>query len=351
MLALLLLLAAIYLLKHGGRGKAAAVAAGVLVALAFLTKQLALAAALPLLLYLLFTRRRDALLVIGAVVLLGGGATWLLDRASGGWYLYHVFKLPSLIRATPNVAGNFWVWDVLGTLAFACALAMLYVMTAWRTAARQDSLFYVATAAGLLGASWAARLPGGGYNNVLLPGYAAIAVLFGLSVHAILDWLKSAPEKLRGLLESYVYAVCILQYAWLAYNPVTLVPPALSVDAGGRFIQRLRREPGDVLVAYHGYYATLGGKKMHAHWVAVSDVLKWDERGAGRSLKEEIVQAAERHRYNAIILDASQEMSDDIRKHYRWAAQVFDSPEEFWPVTGMRTRPEYVYEPRPAPQP
>ena len=160
-------------------------AAGLLMGLAFLTKQTALFIALPLALYPMLFGRGWGRIAFAAAF--GGfliGSTWLLDAWSGGWYRYYVFDLPGGHPFFRIMLFGFWWYDIGRNVE---GLAMtIFALALQGVVARRDLGFYVLMAAGLMGASWFARLHTGGYDNVLLPACACLAIGFGigaLSLH------------------------------------------------------------------------------------------------------------------------------------------------------------------------
>lgn len=346
MLALFLVLAAAWLLRHGGRGIASAALAGVLIAAAGLTKQLALAALLPLLLVTLVARRPNVWVAAGIAALLTVAATLWLNQRSGGWYLYFTFDLPRRLPMAFAAVGDFWAKDMLGTAAFACAIVGLYVIGRWTTD-RAAAGLDLALLAGLFGVAWAARLPVGGFSNVLLPAYAGVALFFGPAVKHMREAARSATGPAGKALEPYLLTLCIVQFLWLGYNPASQIPTRASRDAGVWLVNHLRDAQGDVLLAYHGYIATLAGKPPHAHWMSVSDVVRFDAKGEGAHLEAEIRQAARAHKFAAVLLDQSKWMAYMFEADYTEAGTVFDPTmdNDFWPVTGLRTRPQYLFVP------
>lgn len=352
MLALLLALSAAYLLRYGGPSVVAGVGAGALLAAAFFTKQLALAVLLPLLVYLLVTRRPGAWIAAGTAAILAIGATLWLNQRSGGWYLYFVFDLPRRLPMSFAAFGDFWTKDMLGTSAFACALVAFDLITRSkreRAAVWSDGVLLL----GLFGVSWAARLPVGGFNNVLLPAYAGVALLFGPAVMRLRATARQAGAAAGATLERYLLALCVVQFLWLGYNPVSQIPTRASRVAGEWLLNHMREVNGDVLLAYHGYLPTLAGKPPHAHWMSVSDVVRWDAKGEGAHLEAEIRQAVHERKFAAILLDGSKWMEDLIADDYTEAGTVFDKAmeKEFWPVTGLHTRPQYIFVPKAAAEP
>ena len=343
-LFLFLLLLAIYWIRFGTTWRSD-IAAGLLLTLAFLTKQSALLIALPLLLYALLTNRRRSLALIATTAVGIGGSTLLLNALHQGWYVYYIFDLPRQHQLLPAVLVTFWAVDLFFPLPLASLAAILYLVGRPAKAVGQARLFYLLVAAGMLAGAWFSRLHFGGYDNVLLPAYVALALLFGLGVHALTGFIRSKDR--RTLLEIGIYVTCLAQFALLVYSPAAQVPTTRDRAAGESFIHTVEQIPGEVLIPYHGTLPALAGKRSYAHWMALSDVLR-SERGEARDrLSEELKEAIREQRFAAIIVDIPDWLPDLLETHYQRAGPVL-AEDAFWPVTGPRIRPEYLYLPRPA---
>ncbi len=336
-----LLLLGLYLAT--GQGMLRGAAAGVVLGLALLTKQQALLAALPAVAWLACERRVRALPLVIPLVLVTGGALWWLNRTSGGWFLYYTFVLPGRHENLWSQAGVFWQKDLWGTLPLACLAGLYWLIAAGPPAGGRER----AAAACLLGcvaASWLSRMHWGGYENVLLPAYAMIAVLFGPGAVRL-------RERLRGAFgaggSAAVGAMIILQYLSLLYNPVAQVPTGADYEAGRALVRRIAGVPGEVLVLKHPYLARMAGKPEHAHWMALLDALRAADAPVVEGLRDELSRAVQARRFAAIVLDDRGDL-EGLEGIYVLRGAVFET-DVFWPVTGMRTRPELWYEPAPQP--
>ena len=161
---------------------------GVLFFLSFFTKQDGLVVAAPVVAWLLLARRAagvSALLTLGGLVV---GSTIVLDAFTHGWYQYYVFDE---LRSQGWVGENlrfFWQLSILKPFALAAwlvvvAVAVLLVRDRHRLGVLWSRAgFWVAAAGGLFGASWIGRLHNGGFDDVLMPAYAAVALAVGGSV-------------------------------------------------------------------------------------------------------------------------------------------------------------------------
>jgi hypothetical protein len=346
-LFLLLALGSIYLLRFR-EGARWMVAAGLLMGLAFLTKQMALFIALPLALYPLFFGRGWGRIAFAGAF--GGflvGSTWLLDAWSGGWYRYYVFDLPGGHPFFRIMLFGFWWYDIGKNVAVAMAMTIFALTLQGAVGARRDLGFYLLMTAGLMGASWFARLHTGGYDNVLLPACACLAIGFGIGAFSLHRLVRGegrgtrgegrgastpantagvAPEQAlagelpvatggaalsaqgrrveRALLAG-LYAVGIWQLLVLAYWPNLQVPRKRDERAGHALIQRLKELGGDALLLDHGFLHTMAGSNtFHAHTMAISDVLRGKDREMAAKLEGEIRQALRAGKFDAVVVDA-----------------------------------------------
>ncbi len=152
-----------------------AVATGLLLAAAFLTKQNGLAEGVAVLAALAAGPRRrlawTAALTYGAVV---GLSTLALGLTSHGWYVFYVFVLLSEHSLKYAAFGQFWTVYLLPVLGIAgCALLL---------GVRRTPLVLVAGGAALVVESYAALVHSGGRVNDVLPAYFVVALLAGLAM-------------------------------------------------------------------------------------------------------------------------------------------------------------------------
>ncbi|MDD5306967.1 MAG: hypothetical protein PHU25_06550 [Deltaproteobacteria bacterium] len=351
-LGLFLLLAAIHLLQLNA-SLAVCLTAAVLMTAAFQTKQMALAMLLPLIAWSVSYHRRLGILLAGAVLALLGGSVMLLSRLSDGWYELYVFALPGKQKLLPGVltAGGAidFLWrDIIRVLPIASALAVYFLVVRFRHETRRSFFFWLATAVGTVGGTWASRAHYGGYDNVLMPAYAVVAVLAAMGAHAALERARSVPARAMPWVQFAIYALCVMQLAGLCYDPRRQVPTARDRRAGERLVAAMRRIDGDVLMSQHGYLTVLAGKRAHARPMAIDDFnLARDERTKER-LVGELERAVRERRFGAIIEDSigwPSWLPSDIGTYYSRHSLPL-APNVLWPVTGMRTRPRLLYLPR-----
>jgi hypothetical protein len=69
-------------------------------------------------------------------------------------------------------------------------------------------------------------------------------------------------------------------------------------------------------------------------------------------LRAEVRAAIQQKRFSAVIVDqikqrgASDFLRDEIEANYRQSRRILNSEVVFYPVTGLPTRPQFVYVPR-----
>lgn len=332
-LCLLLVLAAAYLVRfHASRRDG--IVAAVLLALAFLTKQSALLIALPLLAYLIARSWREGVLAVAVFAALVGVATWVLNEVHHGWYVYYVFMMPARMQLIDPVSRDFWRQDILGPLAIASAMSLGYLLASVPRAGAARWSFYAALALGMIGSAWLSMLHAGAYDNNLIPAYAVISILFGLAVAV-------------GDSRVYPGALCVVQLLLLFYDPRQQLPSSRSREAGRQLVSLIAATPGDVLLPQHGYLAALAGKRSFAHSMAVYDVLRAGSPKDAARLVSRFHQAFANHQFGAVIVDRVDPwISEDLDRAYRRSGAAIGDGEAFWPVTGLRIRPEWVYVPR-----
>lgn len=322
--------------------------AGLVLALSYLTKQTALAMALPVVLWALLANPRRGVALAASLTAAAGLPTLVLHLASHGWFTFYVWQYPFKHAFALPVWTTFWTRDLLPPLPIAFAGAVLLIV--WNLLRfRCSELFWPAVFVGMIGGAYRSRLQTGGYDNVLLPAFAVLAILLGLAVNR----LMAVAERRSGLAwrfgEASLYVACLIQMALLWYDPRAQVPTAADRAAGEHLVSVLDNLPGDVLVTHHGYLPMMVGKPSHAHMMQVYDILKVSDEQSAK-LADQFRTAIRARTFGAIVLDdaASYFFMQDIDAAYMLQSRVFAEPRVFFPVTGgVIVRPEYIYVPRP----
>ncbi|MBN1312526.1 MAG: glycosyltransferase family 39 protein [Anaerolineae bacterium] len=375
-LALCFLLAAVYALRFQP-GTAGAAMAGGLLALSFMTKQTVLIAALPIMLYSLADDWRRGVCFNGTGIVIVMLSCLALNVASDGWFAYYIFQLPGQHRLYLPMLYGFWAADVWLPVGIACTLAIAYLVSMLPSLSwlkqhvfhdalpieaevekrLKTGLFYLAMLAGMVGGSWAGKLNDGGFNNVLLLVYAALAILFGLAVHHTREWVKTLPVDQQSAAMVALYTLCLIQFVGLAYNPLACIPTREDYEAGRLLVETISNIDGDVFAPFHGYLAVKAGKPSYANGVALGELagdFGGQELDSGSAVLDEIELAVREQRFGAIILDSLpaldrtrlyQRLQPLLDQYYRQGPPLLEVEAAFWPLTGTRSRPDVIYYP------
>jgi 4-amino-4-deoxy-L-arabinose transferase-like glycosyltransferase len=340
-MALVLLLAAVYTFDSR-RVLVRAILAPVLLFLAFFTKQSALVAGVGLAAATVIAARGWERLAFATVLgMLVAGSGWVMNALSDGWYQYYVFDVPSRHSLEPNMLVDFWTKDIGAHLPIASivALGALAVSRPIRErlpeVVRDVSIF-----GGLVASAYISRIHTGGYDNVLMPAAAAIAIFFGFGFAAALE--RSEDKPAIALIVTLAAAV---QFVMLTYSPAQEIPSAAARIEGQRLLQRASAVAGELYWADHPWYAVVAGKRPQAHALALEAVIQARGSSAVReSLDDEMRIAVDEERYAAFIVDYEQFVlrPPNFDRHYR-AVDTHLSGEPLRPVTGMRRAPTMLF--------
>jgi len=337
-LALFFVLLAVWMLLASERRD---VAAGVVLAAAFFTKQSTLLVALPVALARTWSARGSRRLqcVTVFVALAAAGSVWLHVRTQG-WSTYYIFSLPASHAWAREFWIRYWFVDLLAVVPI--ALAALVLRFARKPSVPAMSLVEGAAVLGSLFESWFSRLHIFGAANVLMPAYACLAWQTGM----VLGWMRQpanspAARRLAGW-------ACLAQLALLWSPAWKQVPTAADRAAGAALVARLAAIPGPVLIPCHPHLARLAGKATYAHQMAVVDVLRGQPRAVADALTNEIGRRLRKREFTAVVVDVDQDwLPVDLDASYVRAQPLFGGqPTVFWTKTGWLVRPRDIYERR-----
>ncbi len=339
-LFLALLLAACYLLRFRPPGWHHA-GAGLLLALSFLAKQAALFIAVPLAAWLVYRLRRQALWFLVSAVAGIVVSTVALDAASGGWYRFYVLTLPGEHSLTLKYYTQFWANDIQRMIP-AAVLAVLY----FRTAGRSRSMpFYLALFIGMFLSAWLSRAHEGGYDNVIMPATAALALVAGLALAAVPD----AAGTLRPVTRLGLALGLLVQFGLLFYRMGPEVPTAADRAAWQEVVGAVRSVDGDVYCPNHSYLSVQAGKPGYAHAQAIADITRSHQQQVARRLTAERDSAMTSGRFRGLVIGlvlppGAEAGPGGIMSSYRLArAPLFSDTGALHPRTGMESRPLALY--------
>jgi hypothetical protein len=330
-----------------GRKKtlANALLAGALAALAFLSKQTALIACLPIIAYLIWHDWKYGLALLFSAVAIIGITTMVLDKASTGWYSYYIFGLLSAqTQWVLSLIQGFWYDDIFVHLPIAI-LFVLFFFVGSQNQDRSNHFLWFSILVGALAGTFFTRVKIGGYDNVLLPLYAVISILFGVGLNELLIITNRLQTDYRNRIETMVYIVCLIQLGILHYNLNAQIPTNSDLKAGNQFVKLISEVKGEVYLPDHGYLSSLAGKKTYAQQSAIWDVLRGNQQSiAYPLLTEDLNNAIQNQKFDMIIFDSDwNACCTDIDKYYLKTGEVFEKGTSFYPVTGWHRQPTYIY--------
>jgi hypothetical protein len=329
------------------RGVRGGVALGLLAFLACFTKQTALLALLPALVFIAVTRRRVGIPALLTLLVLVLASTAVLDAATHGWYGYYVFSELAHQPWARQVWLGFWRDDILHRQWPLLILLLAGAVTLTWQARRPPALaalaappmYYAAAAAGLIVSAWVSRLHTGGYANVLMPAYAAIALLAGLTYAGLIDGR-------HGRVALPLVGVALgVQLGLLVYPISAQIPTTADHTAGAQLIARLRTLAGPVIVIRHPWYATLAGKGTSAQAEAIGDVLRSASTRGGRALRASLRDALDTDKVQAVVLDGvwdARVLGPELKRDFRLQTNPITAT-RLYPLTDVRTAPTLLY--------
>lgn len=379
-LFLLLVVVALGVLRFRGGTAGGMAWAGAAFFLAFLAKQTALFVVVPMTLWAVLVHGRRALALPAVFGALALASTAWLQRATDGHYLYYVIEAPGGHALWERYAIGFWTEDLgrplwpalaVGACAFASrgapwllpalrgALPALLaggavggalaaplgteragaagaaVALAWLAAARPRGLgldergralsFHLAALLALLFAGWYVRSRTGSFQNIVIPSYGGVALLFGLGLARAEALWRAHPAPAAALL-----LLGAFQLFHLRYDPRKHLPAAEQTATWDAFVARLAELEGEVFVPEHPWIATRAGKPSHAHRLGVQDC-------PTERVLAELSRSLRGKRFGAVLLDRRWQLAEeDLRAGYEEVGPFVDRP--LRPMTGLFAR-------------
>jgi len=331
----------------GRKSSGVAVLTGILAALAYLTKQTALIACAPILVYLFWCNWKFALICLATATLTIGITTLVMNFVSTGWYSYYVFGLLSQqTEWLPLEFLTFWKDDLLVHLPLATLFTTFFLIGRPKQD-RLSILQWLSILTGALAGSFLTRVKIGGYDNVLLPAYAVLSILFGLGLGGMLKLNKQSQEDTQGRLEVLIQTACLIQLVMILYNPFAQIPTKVDLEAGNSLVKTLSEVKGTVFLPDHSFLPALAGKSTYANNSAIWDVLRGEQQTKGKALlTADISNTIRQQSFDEIIVDGDLDLDwccAGIDQYYTRIGEVFQDPTVFYTVTGDKKRPTYIY--------
>lgn len=317
------------------RGRRTVLLAGLLLGLAFLTKQTALMVVAPLLVGVWLQNRRRAVetgLMAAAVVLPVVG---VLHLGSDGWSSYFLFAVAGQHGWADRAWLGFWERD-LWAVAIFLGLAVWALVALWRSSPRAAGPWLGLTF-GVVGSGWMSRAHEGGAENVVMPVFLLIAVLAPLGCEALLSRNGDGAGWLA------VTAVVGLQFVVLLPSAKTGLPTEQQRLEHRRFQEWVLAQPGEVLVPDARWVEQDGQRTTNGLGMAARDLLRLSEEDRGRQvLAESLRRAFSDKRFATIVLSERGHLREFMGDHYGFSERLVGSPA---PPSGWRVRSRFVFSP------
>lgn len=351
-LFLFLLLLALYFVKFGKTIKSQIIA-GVFMTLSFLTKQTAALIILPIILANFFIHKRRAIWFMITTAGLITLSSLLINHISDGWFYYYL-SLALQHSYNKEVIGIKYLNTFFMSSMPIAWLALVYYLSTEIFKLTKNGLFYVLTATGVIGISFLSKAHEGGATNSLIPAYAMISILFGLTIFNILQSVTTGVKRNeRKAFEISIYVVILLQFWLLTYNSSDLIPTNNDVNVGRQTVDMINQIQGEVFIPLHNYLPSLVNKKTYANSIAIWDIFRSKNQEPKSRLQLDITTAIQEKKFNAIILDDQLHGMDypwfreTLDKYYVQKSELFSNETGYITIQGPRVRPAYLYVSKP----
>jgi len=333
------------------------IVSGLLLVLAYFTKQITLSIVLVLAPISLVTSRGRTWPIWAVAGMTSVAVFVALDRGSDGWFSFYTFDTVVRHSRILNFAA-FWkmflpkMWPAL-LLTLMYLIHVLKATKPLRLEWSESDWNILGFSLALLLASWSIFFKVWTYANGFLPACLGLALTAGTAYGSFANrqdrcepqvdpprLFKSPPTIM--LTSSLI--LLLIQFALLNYNPRAQMPTLEDRLAGEGLLERLRNLPGEVLIFSHGFLNFQAGKSTYLHRAPLGDVvgakispdeinLYWRKQ----MTKYLIEQAIAQQYFDWIITDKPEE---SWLPNYIYINNIFDEPDIFSPATGARTRPE-----------
>jgi hypothetical protein len=347
-LNLFLLLLALYLIRFF-RNNISYIFGGILLFLATFTSSYSFIMIIFLLIYTIIFNRKAIIPVIFIALALTVAGKFLMDWLSGGWFSYYVLLLPLSRGIVLSNIFLFWTEGLLKVCMIPLALILLNFYMNFQSLRKNPGWrFNFIAAAGMIVMAWLMAVHTGDLAGAQLPALAIIAIIFGISANDLLISSRLKLDVGNNKPKEIAYLLILLQFISLIYNPLRLIPTSADRAAGQHVLKNIEAIEGDVFIPSHGYLAEMAGKPQYAHARAILDVLGKDNDLASTKLKEDIESAFEEEEFSAVIYDRvnSPFREFDTNDDYLFEKHMFPDNDNFYPVSGIRTRPQYIFVPK-----
>jgi hypothetical protein len=294
---LLFTLAGAYTLRFS-HATGGAVAAGILFAAAYFTKQAVLLFATPTLILTAFTETIKATVagLTFLIIVVAGMAAF--HFFSDGWSTFFLVEVPRHIEIDWSRLSWFWTSDM-----FLLPLALLTsagFLVAIRTSDRGKALFYAGLFGGALLTGLLGRMNIAGSLNVLMLIYAVIAVMMpqGLQ-HAAM--IKFSNERLRRVSRIAVHVLAFLQLGFLLYDPRQSIPSPNDEERSRQIFAYLSSIDGKILIMDDRFFANFLSKSSTGLDYSMIDLLQDNASPVTEKFRQSVIYALHARQFVGVV--------------------------------------------------
>ena len=273
------------------------VLAAVCWALTLQTKQ----TVLPIAVFILCAEwQRPRRMVAGLATFAGITAVTMawINHATGGWYLYFLFKVAGSLLIVWRQVALFLPHAVMAPFGVALVVIVASLLLRPPRLRSGSTSFYLFVTVALVGGIWFVAGHGGASANAFLPVYAWVAIVFGVALSRSLEADASASLLTTGLL-----AATVVQLLALLYNPGQYIPTAETLAARRGFVAQLQAIPGKVFLVDHSLDAVLAGRTPNAEGEAYGAIVDLHRGTVSLNFDAEFKAAYRNHAYTAVVVD------------------------------------------------
>lgn len=322
-------------------GRAAAIASGLMLFVAFAAKHNMALFGLPIAVWRWRAHGlRDALTFVGASAGPGLAFTVVMQLHTDGLFLTYLLEVPRehgmvAKRALPNLddgrieGAQAELWRALPIVVTA-GLA-----TAWAWARSREGAYWLAIAA--VGTVMVSLMRGhqGGFLNVLIPMFWILPMLAALPLRLATTegWRRWVPHAATAMLAAQL---------WEGRGELKkYVPTDADAANAAALVEELRGLPGPVLMPHGPWYPLMAGHAPSLALIALWDI---DHEGGPLNKEGRVVDRAMKAQRWATIVTPDDKLGHGLREHYERAGVLDARP--FGTRTGWGVRFRTVWRPK-----
>lgn len=300
---LFLLLLSLYFTRFGTK-KRDHIIAGLFIVCAIFTKQTAIILTFGTIVYYFYSNNRFKKIYLFSVLVFCILFLLLMFFQYGKWYVYYAFYITSLHRLHPYYILVFWLYHLVAFVPYSLigSLLIIYYSLFKKT---HKNIFYICSYFSLIGISMMAIASDGGDNNVLLPAYAIISILFGHFFVKITELKRINVTNLFTVF--FVLCLFILQMCWLLCIPLSAIPTKQDTSQITKMYTIINKTKGSVFLINRRRLAEQAHKKRFFHFHPMIELLGYF--GDYKPTKEGIFYSAKikslikNKKFELIVLD------------------------------------------------